>query len=158
MQTCLWQALDKQTDGDWTGVTSNQLSDQVQIAFAAFCFFFFLGLHMRKMGQVSAHSVKVPGPPCLHSQHYLLALGARGATETSPHSWKVRDSWTQCQVSQFPCGVGYQTTMAQPQLACFDLCFLFHLLPLDALLQQGRGSGTPASLQQPASQFAQEAL
>ena len=43
MQTCLWQALDKQTDGDWTGVTSNQLSDQVQIAFAAFCFFFFSG-------------------------------------------------------------------------------------------------------------------
>ena len=40
MQTRLWKALDKQTDGDWTGMTSNQWSDQVQFTFAAFGFFF----------------------------------------------------------------------------------------------------------------------
>lgn len=100
MQTCLWKALGKQTDGSWTGMTSNRLRDQVQLTFVSFGFF-FLGLHMGKIGQVSAHRVKVPGACCLHSQHCPLAREARGATETSLLSWKVRNSRMQCQESEF---------------------------------------------------------
>lgn len=153
MQTCLWMALEKQTGGDRTRVTSNQVSDQCNSPLCLFGFF-FLGLHMRKVEQVSAHPVKVPGTSCLHSQHYSLVLGARGATETSLHSWKVRNSWMQCQESPFHCVMGYQTTMAQPQLVWLDLWFLFQLLLWDGscltvIGQRLRQSSNPFSSQHP---------
>lgn len=48
---CLWKALDKEAGGDWTGMTSNQLSNQVWFTFEGFSCGVFVGLHRGKMGE-----------------------------------------------------------------------------------------------------------